>query len=106
MSATERPAYAWKDLPWRAIERRCFKLQTRIYRASQRSDGKAVRNLQRLLLKSWSAKCLAVRRVTQDNHGKKAAGVDGVASLTPPQRLRLVRELSLQRKARPVRRVW
>ena len=64
MDATTRPAYAWKDLPWRAIERRCFKLQTRIYRASQRGDTKAVRKLQRLLMKSWSAKCLAVRRVT------------------------------------------
>lgn len=106
MSATEGPAYAWKDLPWRAIERRCFKLQTRIYRASERGDTQAVHNLQRLLMKSWSAKCLAVRRVTQDNRGKKTAGVDGVASLTPSQRLALVQDLSLHRTARPVRRVW
>jgi hypothetical protein len=26
------------------------------------------------LMRSWSAKCLAVRKVTQDNRGKKIAG--------------------------------
>jgi RNA-directed DNA polymerase len=106
MSATARPAYEWKDLPWRAIERRVFKLQTRIYRAQQRGDGKAVHRLQRLLIRSWSAKCLAVRRVTQDNRGKKTAGVDGVKALTPPQRLQLAHRLSIASKAQPVRRVW
>ena len=30
-----------------------------------------------------SISLLAVRRVTQDNRGKKTAGVDGVKSLTP-----------------------
>jgi RNA-directed DNA polymerase len=106
MNATATPAYEWKDLPWKAIQRRVFELQTRIYRASGRGDVKTVHKLQRLLVKSWSARCLAIRRVTQDNQGKKTAGVDGVKSLTPPQRLQLVPQLSLTRKARPVRRVW
>src|SRR5438552_6079123 len=99
MSTTVRPVYEWKDLPWRAIERRVFKLQTRIYRASGRGDVKTVHRLQRLLLHSWSAKCLAVRRVTQDNRGKKTAGVDGVKALTPAQRRQLVATLSLAKKA-------
>src|SRR5207249_6439718 len=90
MSATARPAYVWKDVPWRAIERRVFKLQQRIYRASQHGNVKTVHRLQRLLVTSWSAKCLAVRRVTQDNQGKKTAGIDGVKALTPPQRCQLV----------------
>ncbi len=47
-----------------------------------------------------------VRRVTQDNQGKKTAGVDGVKSLTPKQRLRLVGQLKLSRKCKPTRRVW
>jgi hypothetical protein len=38
-----------------------------IYRASCRGDQRTVRKLQRLLIKSKSAKLLAVRRVTQDN---------------------------------------
>src|SRR5436305_14689774 len=97
--------YESKDLPWRDIERRVFKLQKRIYRASARGDVKAVHNLQRLLLKSWSAKCLAARRVTQDNQGKKTAGVDGVKSLTPVERLELVTRLNMALSAQPVRRV-
>ena len=57
------------------------------------------------LVRSWSAKCLAVRRVTQENRGKRTAGIDGVKSLTPPQRLQLVRTLQLPQRARPTRRV-
>ncbi len=49
---------------------------------------------------------IAVRRVTQDNRSKKTAGVDGVKSLTPKQRLALVGQLRLTGKSRPTRRVW
>jgi len=57
-------------------------------------------------MKSWAAKCLAVRRVTQDNQGKNTAGVDGVKSLSPVQRLKLVQSLRLNNKVKPTRRVW
>ncbi|MGB3188783.1 reverse transcriptase N-terminal domain-containing protein [Lyngbya sp. PCC 8106] len=43
----------------------------RIYKASRRDDVLTVRRLQKTLIKSWTAKCLAVRRVTQENTGKK-----------------------------------
>jgi len=106
MSATETPAYEWNDLDWRAIERRVFKIQKRIYRASGRGDTKTVHRLQKLLMKSWSAKCLATRRVTQDNRGKKTAGVDGVKNVSPENRIRLAAILTLPEKAKPTRRVW
>ena len=61
--------YEWKTIPWRKLERPVFKLLLQIYRAAQRGDKRTVRKLQRLLVKSWSAKCLAVRRVTQENQG-------------------------------------
>ena len=96
----------WKEIPWQKAERRVFKLQKRIYQASQRGDVRAVHRLQRTLMKSWSAKVIAVRRVTQDNQGKRTAGIDGVKSLTPKQRLELVDQLRLSRKAKPVRRVF
>ena len=60
---------------------------------------------QKLLMKSFAAKCLAVRRVTQDNQGKSTAGVDGIKSLTPKQRLELVETLKLGTKAKATRRV-
>jgi RNA-directed DNA polymerase len=48
--------------------------------------------------------------VTQDNQGKKTAGRDGKASLSPVERLALAKELhpkqQRKRKAQPVRRVW
>ena len=64
-----------------------FQLQKRIYRARQRGDWKTVRGLQRLLRRSRAARTLAVRRVTQDNSGKNTPGIDGVAKLTPKERL-------------------
>jgi len=96
----------WNRINWKKVERKVFRLQKRIYRAKQRGDVRTVRSLQRLLLKSWYAKLLAVRRVTQDNQGKKTAGVDGIKSLTPKQRLELVNQLSLENKVFPTRRVW
>jgi len=106
MNTAFKPMYEWKDIPWRQLERDVFKLQKRIYRASKRGDVKNVRRLQKLLMKSWSGKTLAVRRVTQDNQGKKTAGVDGVKSLNPSQRLDLVSKLALSCNAKPTRRVW
>jgi RNA-directed DNA polymerase len=83
----------WKALPWKQIQRDVFRLQQRIYQAERRADYEQVHNLQRLLLRSWSARCLAVRRVSQDNRGKRTPGVDGVANLTLKQRLVLIEEL-------------
>lgn len=96
----------WNTIPWRKLEKQVFKLQKRIYKAELRGEVKAVHKLQKTLLHSWSAKCLAVRRVTQDNRGKKTAGVDGLKNLSPKARLILVQSLKLGHKAAPTRRVW
>src|SRR2546423_12447091 len=104
MNTESKPMYGWNDLPWRQFERQVFKLQKRIYRASQRGDMKTVHKLQRLLMNSWSAKCLAVRRVTQDNQGKKTAGIDGKKYLSPHHRLALISILKLLSPARPFRK--
>jgi RNA-directed DNA polymerase len=87
MNTVTKPMYEWRDINWRKLERITFKLQKRIYKASNRGDVKLVRRLQKLLIKSWGARALAVRRVTQENQGKKTAGVDGIKSLTPKQRI-------------------
>src|SRR2546423_2832822 len=72
----EPPIEDWTHIPWRKLERKVYRLQKRIYQASLRGNDKAVHNLQRLLMKSKAARTLAVRRVTQDNQGKRTAGVD------------------------------
>jgi RNA-directed DNA polymerase len=107
MSKTEITSQVeWKDVNWRKAEFTIFKLQKRIYRASQCGDAQTVRRLQKSLAQSWSAKLIAVRRVTQENKGRATAGVDGIKSLTPPARLALAENLKLDGKSSPTRRVW
>ncbi len=106
MNTVLQPMYRWGDINWRKLERNVFKLQKRIYQASNRGDTKLVRRLQKLLINSWSARAISVRRVTQDNRGKKTAGVDGVKALTPNQRLILINKIALSSKVKPTRRVW
>lgn len=96
----------WNQINWRKLEKSVLKLQKRIYKASLRDDLKVVRKLQRTLMKSWSARALSVRKVTQDNTGKNTAGVDGVKSLTPVARIKLATNLKLNGKSRATRRVW
>jgi RNA-directed DNA polymerase len=96
----------WSDIDWKKVEKTVFKLQNRIYRASESGDMLSVRRLQKMLIKSWSARLLAVRRVTQDNQGKKTAGVDGIKVLSHQQRLAALGRLKLGTKSKPTRRVW
>src|SRR5438445_4196608 len=106
----DEESVAWNKLPWRKLERHVYRIQKRIYRASQRGETRKVEKLQKLLMKSKSARLLAVRRVTQDNQGKKTAGIDGVKHVPPGARLALAEQLHpkycKQRKATPVRRIW
>ncbi len=101
---------AWNTLPWRKLEQHVYRIQKRIFRASQCGNVRAVQKLQKLLMKSEAARMLAVRRVTQDNQGKKTAGVDGIKSVPPKQRLVMAHKIHPKywkyRKVRPVRRVY
>jgi RNA-directed DNA polymerase len=96
----------WDDINWRKAERAVYKLQKRICAASRRGDVKQVRKLQKTLMSSWSNKVLSVRKVTQDNRGKKTAGVDGIKILSPKARMNLVGQLRITGKSKPTRRVW
>jgi RNA-directed DNA polymerase len=104
------PSEEWAALPWRKLEQHLYRLQKRIFKASARGDLKTVHKLQKLLMKSRSARLLAVRRVTQDNQGKKTAGIDGVKSVPPAGRFALVEAIHPnrmnKRKPKPLRRVW
>jgi RNA-directed DNA polymerase len=104
--AQQQLMMAWNEIPWNKIQRKIFKLQKRIYKAASRGNHVLANGLQRILLKSYYTKLLAVRQVTQLNRGKKTAGIDGIKSLTPTQRIELARNLKLTKKAKAVRRVW
>src|SRR5260221_14370467 len=100
------PSEEWAEIPWRKLEKHLYRLQKRIFKASQRNDLKAVHQVEKLLMKSRSARLLAVRRVTQDNQGKKTAGIDGIKSVPPSGRLALTQAIHPtamhERKAKPL----
>src|SRR5260370_14269350 len=78
---------SWRKLPWRKFEQHVYRIQKRIYRASERGNTRAVHKLQKLLMKSEAARFFAVRRITQENQCKNTAGIDGIKSVHPKQRL-------------------
>ncbi|MDT9232933.1 MULTISPECIES: group II intron reverse transcriptase/maturase [Limnospira] len=96
----------WRSINWAKVQRYVFKLQKRIFQAAKSGQDAKARRLQRLLVKSYYARLLAVRRVTQDNQGKKTAGVDGMRAISPRQRFELVESIKGNLKAKPLRRVW
>ena len=100
------PQATWVQLDWKSIRVHVARLQERIYQAARRDDIERVRSLQKLLIRSYAAKLLAVRQVAQDNSGKRTPGVDGVSSLDPEERLKLAQSLNLRYRASAVRRVW
>ena len=98
----------WADINWKLVYRRVRNLRQRIFRATQKQQWNKARNLMKLMLRSYSNLLAAVRRVTQENQGKKTAGVDRQLVLTPQGRTRLARRMSVHKlwQVKPVRRVY
>jgi RNA-directed DNA polymerase len=104
----EGQAPEWDLMPWDYVEESIRKLRRRIFRASREQKWNVVRNLMKLMLRSYFNLLVSVRRVTQKNKGKKTAGVDGEVALTSKARLALVRSIGRYTlwKARPTRRIY
>lgn len=97
---------SWKDIRWTKIEQKVFRLQLRIYKAAANQELEKMVKLQKLLTNSNYAKYLSVRRVTQDNAGKKTPGVDQKLYITPSERFKLAQRLKLDGKSSPILRVY
>ncbi|MCG6267944.1 group II intron reverse transcriptase/maturase [Vibrio furnissii] len=111
MSSTQcLPAFShqndgWHALDWKRCHQTVKKLQVRIAKATQRKNWRQVKQLQRMLVKSFSARALAVRKVTE-NRGKKTPGVDGEIWNTPQLKWEAIHNLSRKGyKPMPLRRV-
>ena len=98
----------WSQLNWTAVAANVRHLQGRIYRAAAHEDHAQVKNLQKLMVRSMSAKLKAIRQVTQENSGKHTPGIDGVVCETPQKRLALLQDgLSLKDyRPKPVKRCY
>ena len=106
IASSKTTTNVWCSLPWGKIQRKVAKLQKAIYNAVQTENFRKAKRLQRLLHKSWYARLLATRKVTQDNQGKKTAGIDGVKNLSPNARFQLAKKLRIRTSVKPLRRVW
>ena len=96
----------WNSIAWNQVEKSVRKLQERIVKAQRDGRHGKVKSLSRILTRSFAAKALAVKRVTQ-NRGKRTSGVDGLLWSTPRQKAQAVLGLNPQRyQAKPLRRVY
>jgi RNA-directed DNA polymerase len=96
----------WQEIDWKAVTSVVRQLQSRIVKAEKEGDSAKAQRLRSLLLHSFSAKLLAVRRVVS-NHGKRTAGVDGVVWKTPQAKMNAALNLVHKGyKAYPLRRVY
>jgi RNA-directed DNA polymerase len=99
---------AWDHVDWRHHEEQVRRLRGRIFKAVREGDWPLARNLQKLMLRSWSCTLVSVRQVTQRNTGRRTAGVDGLVALTSAARAEmavLVHATRGSHRPSPVRRV-
>src|SRR2546428_6406707 len=104
--AASHRATDWHDINWYRVYRNVRRLQARIVKATQAGRWGKVRALQHLLTHSFSAKTLAVRRVTE-NQGKRTPGVDRVTWETPEHKATAIGTLRQRGyRPQPLRRVY
>jgi RNA-directed DNA polymerase len=96
-------ADAWQQVDWRIHEERVRRLRRRIFKAVRDGDLAIARNLQKLMLRSWSNTLISVRQVTQRNAGRATAGIDGRVALTAQARAEVAVQVHATRSSwRPV----
>jgi RNA-directed DNA polymerase len=104
--AVSRPVTDWHAIPWRKVYREVRRLQARIVQAVQAGRWGKVKALQRLLARSFSARALAVRRVTEAT-GRRTPGVDGETWDTPASRAAAILRLRQRGyRPKPLRRIY
>ena len=97
---------AWKEIDWEKCHRIVQRLQSRIVEATKAQHWGKVKRLQWLLTHSFSARALAVRRVTE-NRGKKTPGIDQVLWKNPQEKFKAIDGLKRRGyRPMPVRRVY
>ncbi|HEW97491.1 MAG: group II intron reverse transcriptase/maturase [Candidatus Parabeggiatoa sp. nov. 3] len=95
----------WRDINWMLVRKHTRRLENSIAKAVEYHDFEQVRKLRRIWNSSKLVKLLAVRKVTQDNRGRKTAGVDGIVVKDGKQRLALADKLELDGKTLPLKRI-
>ena len=90
----------WDSIDWKTARKFVRRLQARIAKAALNEQHGKVQSLQWLLVHSFYAKALAVKRVTS-NKGKRTPGIDNVLWRTSRQKPVIV---DLERATIPIER--
>lgn len=106
LGASHTQPDSWEQLDWPKAEREVLRLQVRIAKATEEGRWNRVKALQHLLTRSYSAKILAVKRVTS-NAGKRTPGVDRRIWSTPLSKMTAVATLRQRGyRPKPLRRIY
>ncbi|MBW2646615.1 MAG: group II intron reverse transcriptase/maturase [Deltaproteobacteria bacterium] len=96
----------WKSIDWSTVRKTVNNLQSRLARAAKKRNWFKIRKLIRLLTRSYHAKLLAVKTVT-DNKGGKTPGIDGILWTSAADKMKAASSLTGKGyKAKPLKRVY
>nr|YP_009730060.1 group II intron reverse transcriptase/maturase [Leucocryptos marina]BBQ05390.1 group II intron reverse transcriptase/maturase [Leucocryptos marina] len=98
----------WRSINWEKVRLRVNKIQCAIYRNSSlgKTNLRMIKKLQRILINSYDARLLAVRKVCQENKGRRSAGIDGIKNVNLDFRFLLTHFLRPYGDSSAIRRVW
>lgn len=103
--SNDRIAHCWSQINWNKATIHVNRLQLRIVKAVEKKDWNLVKRLQYLLVNSFYAKALAVKKVTS-NRGGKTAGIDKKLWITDKQKFEAIQELKIKGyNSKPTRRI-
>lgn len=100
----------WENIDWKVVNTQVRKLRKRIFKATQNAfngtgSWNKVRSLMKLLMRSFSALLMAIKKVTYLNKGRNTAGVDGFKAISNEQRNSLIRNWDWY-DTKPTKRVY
>lgn len=99
----EKAGQLWRSIDWDAATDYVFMIQRQLALAAYRQDWARVKDLQKELVRSFSAKALAVRHVVEVD---SQPGIDGVKWRTDAEKYNAARSLtSKDYKAMPYKRI-
>ena len=99
-AAQYRQSELWFNLNWKSACEKVRSLQNRIVKSVRNGEWRKAKRLCYLLTRSFAARALAVKRVTE-NKGKKTAGIDGILWITPGQKMRAIETIADGKGYRP-----
>lgn len=106
VSAPPHEPTDWFSINWKQVLMFVGKAQRAIAQAEKDRDYRRVKRLQRGLIRSWQARALAVKRVTE-NRGKRTSGIDRELWDSPESKWTAIWRLKTQGyRARPLKRAW